>query len=71
MFLGYQIDGLSFNPSNPQNSVFQSIRGKKVVFLRILITGSLIPILYLPKSFYRCVGGAGQVSWLSDLWFAF
>ena len=54
-----------------QNLVFQCIRGEKVVFLRILITRSPIPILFLLATFFRYMGGLSQVSWLSDLWFTF
>ena len=65
------IFGLRFDPPNNKNGVFQSMRGEKVVFLRILITGSPIPILFLTETFNICMGGECQVSWLSDQRFAF
>ena len=68
MFIGYRIYGLHFDPPKLN---FQSIRGEKVVFLRILITGSSINILFLPITLYRCMGGVSQGSRLSDLRFAF
>ena len=71
MFTGYHIDGLCFDPPNLKNLAFQGIKGEKVILLRILIIGSPIQILFLLKTFYRRVGGASQVSWLSDLRFEF
>ena len=62
MFLGYQIDGLHFDPPNPKNSIYPSVRGEKVIFLRILITRSPISIFLLPITFNRCVGSMSQVS---------
>ena len=61
MFIFYRIDGLHFDPPNPQNYVFQSIRGENFIILRILITWSPIPIPILPTTFYRYVGGVIQV----------
>ena len=62
MFLGYRIDGLHFDPLNPKILVIDSLRVEKIGLLRILITGSPIPILFLPTTFYRCVGSVSQVS---------
>ena len=68
-FHGYQIDRLRFDPSNPKNLVFQRVGGEKVVFLRILITRSPIPIPFIPTTFYLCVGGVSEGSRPSDLRF--
>ena len=61
----------AFWPPNPKNLAFEIIWVKKVIFMHIWITRSPIPIPLLPKTLFRYVGGVGQVSWLSDLRFAF
>ena len=71
MFHGYWINGLHFDPRNQGNSIFESLLVQKAIFMHIWITGSPIPILFLATNFLRCVGGVSQVSWLSDLRFAF
>ena len=60
-FYSYRIDHLRFEPLNPKNLVFLSIRGEKVIFLRIFITRSPIPIPFLPKIFYRFVGDVSHI----------
>ena len=57
-FHGYLIDGFHFEPPNPKNLVFQSLRVEKDAFLRILITVSPIPIPFLSTTFFRPVRGA-------------
>ena len=57
-------------PQTPK-LVFESVWVKKAIFIHIQITGSLISILFLPKTFFRCMGGVRYVSWLSDLRFPF
>ena len=61
-FLGYRIYGLCFDPPNLKNLVFQSLLGEKVIFLRILIIGTPIPIIFFPTTFFRYVVGTSQVS---------
>ena len=70
-FHGYRIYGLTFDPPNPKNIVFESLRIKKAIFMHILITASLIPIPFLPSTFFWRVGALSQVSWLSDIRLAF
>ena len=45
-FRDYWVDGLHFEPPNPKNLVFQSIRGENVIFLCIFITGSMISFYF-------------------------
>ena len=71
LFLGYRIYGLLFDSPNPQNLVFQRIRGAKGVLSRIFVTWRRITITLLPTNFYTHVGCVSQVLWLSDLRFAF
>ena len=70
-FHWYRIYGLRFDPLNPKSLVFESLWVEKAIFLHIWITESLILIPFLPTTFFRYVGGVSQVSWLSDLRFAF
>ena len=63
--------GLRFDLPNPKNSVFERFSIEKAVFMHIWITGSPIPIPFLPTMFFKCLGGGSLVSLLSDLRFAF
>ena len=71
MFHSYRIYGLHFDPPNPKNSVLESLWVEKAIFMHIWRTESPIPILFLHKTFFRCVGGVIHVSWLLDLRFLF
>ena len=71
MILGYHIDGFHFDPPNPKNLVFQGIKGEKVIFLRILKTGSPITIPFLTTTFNICMGCACNISRLLDRRFEF
>ena len=46
------------------------LRGEKADFLRILRTGTPIPVPFLPTTFFRLEGSVSQVFWLSDRRFA-
>ena len=48
---GSRIYGSRFDPPNQKNSVFESLLVKKAIFMHIWITGSPIPILFLPTNF--------------------
>ena len=54
---------MHFHPPNKKNSHFESLWVEKDIFIHIWITGSPIPILFLPTTFFRCVGGVSHVSW--------
>ena len=71
MFQGYRIYGLHFDPLNRINLAFESLRVKKTLFMHIMITGSPIPIPFLPKTFFICVGGVRNYLRISDRRFAF
>ena len=61
----------AFWPPNRKNLVFESLWVEKAIFMHICITRSTIPIPFLPITLFRYVGGVSQVSWLSELRFAF
>ena len=62
MFHAYQIYGWRFDPPNPKNIVFESLRVEKAIFMHTLITGSPILIPLLRTTLFRCVVGMSQVS---------
>ena len=70
MFHGYWLNGLHFDPPNSKNSIFESLSLKRAILMHIGITGSLIPIPFLPTTLFRYVGSVINVSWLSDQRFA-
>ena len=61
MFHYYRIYVLRFDPPNRKNIVLKAYELKKAIFIHIWITVSPIPILFLPKTFFRCVGGVSHV----------
>ena len=68
---GYRINGLRFDSQNHKNIVFQSLWIKMAIFMHSCITGIPILILILRTSLFRFLGGVIQISWQSDLRFAF
>ena len=70
-FHSYRINGLRFDPPKQENIVFESLWVEKGLFMHSWITVGLIPILCAPITFFRCLRGVSQISWLSDLRFAF
>ena len=55
------MDGFYLDNAQPKNVVFESIRGEKVLMLRILVTGSLILIQFHLIALFRCMRGVSHV----------
>ena len=70
-FLAIRSTVYVLTPQNPKTEFCKAYEVKKLFFGRILITGSPIPIPFLPKNLSRCMEGARHVSWPSDLQFMF
>ena len=60
-----------FDPPNPKNWVLESLWVEKAVFVNIGRTVCPITIPFIPKVFFRCVGGVSHVSCVSDQQFEF